>query len=467
MIILISDIAVINRQRKTMDSAELRALADDIQARGLLHDIVVRSPYESEREQVGKCSHVLMAGGRRLAAHVLLGRKEISAKLKDDLSPIDARIAELSENIRRANISWQEETEARTEIDSLIKRLNPASTLADRAEVVGISSAQLSKDLSLTKALKADPRLKASTSKGAAIRTAAFHATISERVRNATSSDSNRMEDLRTKLQTADAREFIAKVPSQSIDLVFSDLPYGIDYFDNTKAGRNSEQIHSYYDDGAEPAMKLNGQLIPHFARVVKPSGWIILFMCYEWHKWISNSFLKACANHGEYEAEDAAGSQCTQGKATNTPCRFLTPELVPWIWTRRGKGNHGHWPELHASSRYEMLVVVNGGSAKLAKKPIENVLDFPPMEGERLHAMQKPHELCKEIIERTTVIGEKVLDVTMGSGAHMAAAASLNRDFLGCDSNPDLLDSALSLVSQHWNKTTYDAVQRGKGESK
>lgn len=109
------------------------------------------------------------------------------------------------------------------------------------------------------------------------------------------------------------------------------------------------------------------------------------------------------------------------------------------------------------------MIVVCNGGNAKYAKKPVENVLDFPPMEGERLHSMQKPHDLCRELIERHTVLGEKVLDVTMGSGAHLAAAASLHRDFLGCDNNADNLPNALTLVGQHFNKNLHDSVQRGR----
>lgn len=112
------------------------------------------------------------------------------------------------------------------------------------------------------------------------------------------------------------------------------------------------------------------------------------------------------------------------------------------------------------------MIVVCNGGSAKYAKKPVENVLDFPPMEGERLHAMQKPHALCREIIERHTVIGEKVLDICMGSGAHLAAAADLRRDFLGCDSNPELLGPAFTLVGQFFNRETHDALQRGRNAS-
>lgn len=465
MLIKIADIAVINRQRKGMDPTEVAELAKDIDSLGLLHPIVIRRPHPGEEAVTGGKPYVLMVGGRRLAAHILLGRTEIEANLKDDLSPLEARIAELSENVKRVNITWQEETDARAEIDRILKELNPTSTIADRAEAVGVSKAQLSKDLTLHKALQKDPSLKAATSKGAAIRTVEFRETISARLATAEKNKGVGSVDLRSKIFTADARDFIRQVPSQSIDMVFSDLPYGIDYFDNTKAGRNADQIHSYYDDSAGAAKDLIADLVPHMVRVVKPTGWIVLFMCYEWHQWLQELLLNACVTHGEYR-KSVSDKGCTAaGGASDqsNECRFLRPELPPSIWTRRGKGNHGHWPELHASNRYEIIVICNGGEAKYAKKPVENVLDYPPMSGERLHAMQKPHELCKEIIERHTVLGEKVLDVTMGSGAHLAAAADLRRDFLGCDSNPELLAPALTLVGQYFHKHTHDAIQRGK----
>lgn len=428
MLIPISSIAVLNRQRKALDPEELNALATSIKLRGLLHPIVVRNPRDDEKDslQEGQTC-VLCVGGRRLAAHILLGRNEIEANLKEDLGRIEAELVELEENLKRVNLTWQEETEARARIANLYQQLNPGANIRETAEYVGISSAQLSKDLSLHVAVQADPSLKAATSKGAAIRMGEFKSHIRGRIQQAETnlSESGGLAVLRQKIVTADAREYIEAVESQSIDMVFSDLPYGIDYYENTKAGRNTEQILSHYDDHADTAKDLIAYLVPHFVRVVKPTGWIVLFMCYEWHKWLMDEIEK----------------------------NGLKPEIKPWIWNRsESGGNNGHWPELHAASRYEMIVVVNGGSAKLAKKPVLDILNYPAvLSKDRLHAMQKPHALCRELIERCTVVGEKVLDVTCGSGAHLAAAADLGRDFAGCDSNPNMLEPALTLVSQYY----------------
>lgn len=472
-LIPISSIAILKRQRKTLDPVKVSELAESIKANGLIQAIVVRAPLPSELAETGERQYVLSVGGRRTAAHILLGRAEIEAIIKEEVSdPIKVRIIELEENIRREDLSWQEEVEAREEITNLLIETQRVTTSLNRkgdaievvpltpsrvAEQIGVSPAQLSRDLALASAIKKDPTLKLAASKGSAIRAASFKTDMKAR---AAAVSQNSTSDLSSKLFCADASQFIRTIPSQSIDLVFSDLPYGIDYFDVRKGA--TEATKGHYDDSAESVKDFIADIVPHCLRVVKPSGWVVFFMCYEWHDWLQGLVRTCCIQHAQYTDETGI---CFQGNHQGeSPCRFLRPELPPWIWTRRGSGNHGHWPELHASNRYEILVVVNGGSAKLTKKPVENVLDFPPFDGERLHEMQKPHELCREIIERTTLVGERVLDVCFGSGAHLAAAASLGRDFVGCDSNPDNLTSALSLVSQHYDPQRAEILSRARG---
>jgi ParB-like chromosome segregation protein Spo0J len=115
MLLPISSIAVINRQRKQIDPKKLAELAESIKARGkLLHPIVVREPHESEKEKLAAGqTKVLVVGGRRLAAHIFLGLKEIEVNDFESLDPYEAEICELEENLKRENITWQEEVDAR------------------------------------------------------------------------------------------------------------------------------------------------------------------------------------------------------------------------------------------------------------------------------------------------------------------------------------------------------------------
>lgn len=440
----IASIAVINRQRKLMDRKALEELAQSIQSNGLLHPIVVRLPHEDERGRIGDTTYVLCVGGRRLAAHMLLKLDAIEANLKESLDALSAEICELEENVVREDITHEEEVAARTRIHEIRKQQNPTQTIEQTAGELNITKGQLSRDLQLADAIKKDPSLKGASSKGSALRMMKHKAQMTERSETARKVVGS---DLTQKLLSANGSDFIRTIPDRSVNLVFSDLPYGFDYFETVKSGEN---MKGQYDDSIDTSKDFITDIVPQMLRVVKPKGWIVLFMGYELHAWLQNLLSIACTVHADYRASKFS-IHCLKG--TDETCRFLKPELPPWIWTRRGKGNHGHYPELHASNRYEMIVVVNGGEAHLTKKPVENVLDFEPLTGTRLHAMQKPHDLCCEIIERTTVPGELVLDVCMGSGAHLAAAAAKGRDFLGCDNNPENLSAALSLVGQHYHR--------------
>jgi ParB/RepB/Spo0J family partition protein len=441
----ISSIAIINRQRREIDQKKLLELAESIKTHGLLHPIVVREPFASELDSVGTARYVLCVGGRRLAAHLLLGQTEIESNLKTDLDALSAKIVELEENIARANITWQEEVDARAQIHEIRVKQNPLQTFEDTAKETGTSKPQIWKDVQLKKAIEADPTLRNAPTKASAIRAAKHRQHVARRLETVLKAKDS---DIDKKLITADARVFLKDIPTRSVDLVFTDLPYGIDYF---KTGGKHDQQKGHYDDSTEVAKSLILDILPDIGRIVKPEGWIALFMCYEWHGWLMTHLANICTTHHETR-EHKVAQFCSAGDASS-PCTFLRPELKPWIWTRKGKGNFGHYPELHAASRYEMLVICNGGEARLVKKPVEDVLDFPALSEERFHAMQKPHDLCLEVIDRLTVPGELVVDCCMGSGALLAAAAAKGRDFAGCDINPENLKSAIVLVSQHYHR--------------
>lgn len=430
MLVPIARIAVINRQREELDLAKVNELAQSITANGLLHPIVVRPPRREEAALCGERDMVLVVGGRRLAAHALLGRDEIEATLRDDLDALSAEVCELDENLKRVDISWDAEVKAKARIHAIRVSQNPLQTIQQTADEIGESKANLSKDLKLAEKVKAEPTLKLMSSKGAAHRSVDFKASIAQRVANLKAADS---DDLRTKLLCMDAIAFLKTLPDASVDLVFSDLPYGIDQFENQSTGGDHEGM-SKFDDSKEKLFALLSTLIPEIIRVTKPTGWICLFMCYEFHQMLVDELA---------------------GRGTNVG-RDITPELPPWVWYRPGSSNWGHFPDRHAANRYEMIVVANGGEAKFTKKPLENVLNYEAVaNAEKLHNHQKPHALCRELIERFTVAGELVVDICFGSGAHLAAAADLGRRFCGSESNHAMIDPAISLVSQFYTVRT------------
>lgn len=78
------------------------------------------------------------------------------------------------------------------------------------------------------------------------------------------------------------------------------------------------------------------------------------------------------------------------------------------------------------------------------------NILRFAgvPRE-ERLHASQKPETLLRYLIKTYSLVGETVLDCTMGSGSTIAAAVSLGREAIGMEIDPEIYQVALTRLDK------------------
>ena len=100
---LLSSISDDSRGRDNL--GDIQSLAESIErytsvlpeTSGLIHPILI--------EKSGR----LVAGGRRLAAHKLLGRTTIAAHFVEDLPDDSHRELELEENVQRKQFTWQEE----------------------------------------------------------------------------------------------------------------------------------------------------------------------------------------------------------------------------------------------------------------------------------------------------------------------------------------------------------------------
>jgi ParB-like chromosome segregation protein Spo0J/DNA modification methylase len=449
----IKDIAVINRQRKLMKA--IPELASSIKEVGrLIHPVNLRHPSDEDKAHPDYKGEpwILVTGGRRLAAHIYLGWDEIEYRDWGSMTPVEREIVELRENLDREAITWQEEVEAKERIHQLRQQQSPDHTAKDTADELGEHKSSTSRDLHLAALMKADPTLKKAGSKKSALRAASFKAEIDKRVAAVSTAD---ITDLRSKLVTADMRDYVRLIPDQSVDLVFTDFPFAIDY-DSAGNSRVGDYKSTYRDDPSN-IMDLIVDVVPHIVRIVKPKGWIACMMGDTHSAWLRDLFRDACGTHASYREVIYLGEKgtrfdpskvikmphCTDSK---TDCRFLEPELVDWIWYRANSRMPSLWPEKHANNQYEKFVMVNGGE-------VPNVLAIENVYSDRIHEMQRPYQLCAEVITRLTLTGEKVVDLCFGSGSALAAAADLGRDFAGCDINPDNLGPALGLVAQYYKK--------------
>lgn len=271
------------------------------------------------------------------------------------------------------------------------------------------------------------------------------------------------MEDLATRLVTADAVEWLKGLPDGFADLCMPDLPYGIDHF---RQGHKSEGAAglSEYDDSEGVSLELFDKMVPEMVRVTKQSGWIVCFMSESNYGYLKDLFERTCLIH--YSRRILDNEQCQHKLQDNvdTPCAYGTIEEPRWYWFRPNSQNNPRHPDLHAKNVIECILVFNRGSAKLLR-PCDNVLNYDAEYGNRIHAMQKPLEMLKDMVGRFTLPGETVIDPVFGSGSGLAAAAAMARSPYGSDSNPALREPALGYVSAFFQGVAPKAVATTTGE--
>lgn len=454
----LSNIAVIDRKRKEM--GDIAGLAASIKANGLIQPVIVRLTTDADLEKFGinKMEHawILVAGGRRYAAHMLLGRDTIDTRPVGELSPLMQKVYELEENLNRKNLEWDEEVMLKEEILEL-RKLEAAErkevfSQKQLAKELGETPANTSRDLQLAKALREDPALRNAPTKASAVRQLEFRRKIEERTA-ALKGDS--LSTVVDRIHNADMRDFVRTIPTASIDLCFTDFPFGIDY-NFVKGDANT------YEDSAETLKDLLTDVIPEIIRVTKPGGWLALMMGSTNYDLLVELIENCCATHFEYfdtwweQKENGEWVFMRKGRCNhtlkdiNSPCTNLTVEDPEWLWFRPNSRNPSMHPHLHAQNQYEKICVVNRGNAVLVDRSGANVLVHDAVYEDRIHEMQRPHSLCLDIIKRFTITGERVLDLCFGSGSALAAAAELGRDFLGCDINPANMGPALAWIAEH-----------------
>ena len=129
---------------------EIRILRDERQRREIVTDDLessiarrgVISPIIIQRDGT------LIAGERRVEASRKLGLPDIPARYADELSPLEAQIIELEENIKRKDLTWQDHTRALQRIHSLYTDLAAAEgtewSQLRTAEEIGLTAGTVS-----------------------------------------------------------------------------------------------------------------------------------------------------------------------------------------------------------------------------------------------------------------------------------------------------------------------------------
>ncbi|MCY8507707.1 DNA-methyltransferase [Bacillus atrophaeus] len=209
-------------------------------------------------------------------------------------------------------------------------------------------------------------------------------------------------------------------IPSQSIDMILCDLPYGI--------------TNCKWDSVIDPVA-----LWSEYERIIKDNGAILLFAQTPFDKVLGSSNLKLLRYEWIWEKTAATGHL----NAKKMPMKAHENILVFYKKTPiyNPQKTAGHKPVNSYTKRIDVQnrtdiysktsKEISGGGAT-TRYP-RSVLCFPSdKQKERIHPTQKPVALCEYLIKTYTNEGQLVLDNCMGSATTAVAALNTNRNFIG-----------------------------------
>lgn len=408
----------LERFRKEM--GEVDDLAESIKQHGQLQPIVITEDNE------------LIVGGRRLAA-CLLNDLFVLCIRRENVNDLTLRILELEENIKRKDFTAGEQVLATRELHTLKQEQHGKSTagrlgghtIKDTADILNKTHVSVLKDIELADLIDEFPELKNAKKKseirsaGQALRNvikrsqgiAEFEGVVTER------------SDV-IKLKHQDAREFMSSLKEDTVDLLITDPPYGIniDKIAISAGGETGKRSTSgfKYDDETKSALALYGALAKESARFCKESAHAFIFVGPE-HFWpVSVAFT-----------------------ATGW---LVNPKPLIWIKGNAGQNNQpDYWP----SSCYEMILMARKKDARLLKQGLPDWFQFDPVKGKK-HDAEKPEAVVRELIQRTTLPSLVLCDPFAGSGAFLSAGL---REQLMCIGS-EILEDAYNVAMEKISKT-------------
>lgn len=407
------------RQRKEL--GEIAKMVESIRQYGQIQPIVVNRNME------------LIAGGRRLAA-CLMGGLQAVICFSDEVDPMKLQELELEENIQRKSLTPSEESLAVSQLVALKQKIygTPTSgreggfTLDDAAALVGKTRGYVIEAMNIAEAVTMFPNLSTCSTKAEIKKAFKGYERVQQQVSALSSYEEKISRTDKFVLVNRDAEKWMEGLSEGSVDLVFTDPPYGIDIHEvaMTMGGETGGDITTTgtaYDDSESYAKTLLEKLCIESYRVTKENGFAMFFCAPSHFQWLS-------------ERMGDAGW-------------LVAPRPVVWIKRESGQNNQ---PDKWFSSAYEFILFARkaGSSIVLQGRPDWIQCD-PVLPSERVHQAEKPIALCKELISRLLMPGSYVADPCMGSGALVAAAAELKMFALGCEKDLNSYASAVARMEK------------------
>lgn len=421
------------RQRQDFNPDELMALTTSIETNSLLHAPILRQTPEG---------WMLVAGERRLRAitdlwalgmRLIYNGQQIEEGMipytsLGELNELEAEEAELDENLKRRDLTWQELAAAHERLHKLRQKQTnltktecgqPAPwTVADTAkELVGRSDGayqdKVRRELIVAKHLD-NPEVQSAKTIDEAFKilkrqeNTERNIKLAEEVGKTFNAGIHQLYNVNClKYMEAEVRVIEGEAPTGFVDVILTDPPYGMgaDQF-NDGGGKMANIEHHYVDSYENWLLLMAGQrILKSGSREYVQTGWCEL--SYKICKPQAHAYV-FCDIDRFHELKSLM--QKAGWYVFRTPLTALKPNSGRVPLPDQGPRRQTEW----------ILYAIKG------KKPITHIYPdwISTIADEQLsHGAQKPVELFKNLLQRSVRPGDVVLDSFAGTGPIIPAA--------------------------------------------
>ena len=430
-----------DRQRQEFSPEALQELVTSIEERGLLHPPVLRN--ESG-------TWTLVAGERRMKA--ILQIWELGGTFNcdnevvpeghmpftnlGDLTDLEAEEAELDENLKRKDLTWQEHAAAVAKLHRLRGSQQEAKSAATQIPVVrqtyadtalellgkseGAYQDQIRKEILVSKHLD-NPLVSKAKSADEAFKILKRQEESTKNVELARVVGATFNADLHT-LLNIDCLDFMAEAADrpedEKFDVILTDPPYGMGADNFSDAGGKLVGIEHRYDDSPEHFTALMTTWSALSYKVVKAQA----------HAYI---FCDIDRFHELRALMQVAGWYV-----------FRTP-LV------NHKMNSGRVPLPDQGPRRQYEIILYAIKGKKQTTHIYPDVISTSADENFSHGAQKPVALYQNLLQRSVRPGDRVLDTFAGSGTIFEAANGFKCSATGTELNPEYYGMCLARIAR------------------
>lgn len=412
----VDDIWVDRTNRQRTELAGIDELAHSISELGLIHPIVISRDGQ------------LHVGERRWTAVKQLGWTNISVQFVEDMNEHELQLLELEENLRRINLTWQDECLAIYKYHMVRVSDDPSWTQAKTADMLGTDQAGVGSKIMVAKELLAGNQRVAEAPKFSVARnvtqrvnerkaqasvTLAITAGKANAPRTVAEVMATEPERKPVPLLNVDFKEWAAAYTEQPFNFIHCDFPYGVNA-DKHDQGQAASQ--GGYEDSFDVYENLCGALADAMGNVVAESAHLMFWFSMDYYEW-------------------------TKSRLENMG---WTVNPFPLVWFK--SDNTGILPDPQRGPRrvYETAFFASRGDRKLTGNgAVANTVAWPGKDKE-IHMSEKPVGMLKHFMRMIVDEYSFVLDPTAGSANSIKAAQALGAGrVLGLELNTEFFNRA------------------------